>query len=810
MAENVQRSRGTSKAYTTGAGGVPAESGPFIGIVKNNVDSTRSGKIDVYIEFLSGPDENNPDFWKPMSYISPFYGATDPDSPDTGTGSFLQNKHSYGMWFTPPDIGTRVICFFANGDPNQGYYLGSVVTGNEPHHMVPAIGSTSNYVLESGQQPGLFANSTQLPVVEYNDENPAISDAPNWPNVTYPVHNYLAGVLVQQGLIADNYRGTIGSHSYRESPSTVYGVSTPGRPIYSGGYSDAEITARLNQDANNPGSVPLDTMKVIGRRGGHSFIMDDGDINGNDQLVRVRTAKGHQIMLSDSGDSLHIIHANGQSWIELGLEGTIDLFATNSVNIRSQGDINLHADASINMNSGSTMNLYSEFTMNLETTALQLTGTNSVTAYSEKYVGVKSDGSLALQASKTGSWNGGSALNFKAGCISLNSGSAASVPKTTKIPRQKLPDVIFEQSSGWTVEQSKIDTVVTRAPTHEPYPLHGGGTTTVTNITNVQETIPVQPEVTEKINQAKDKEFNAIQVTEYETQKKAEKSVGTIAPEQVTGMLAQAKAEVPQGANVISDDYGVGTYGFSASNLERAGYLKPGTEDFFISDGSANLSTVLQSPDVWSGKDGVTNASIFLSDEGLQDSTKEDLFKYSLDDLRSEGIVTGAEPPEDLASVVSATSVTDAKTFKKYLNNEVTTETKSSMDKAMVGGQYSVQLVDKKVSENIQGYTTATSNSTKTVRTEVDKAVTKTINTTKTQPPSYTRTAQAPVRNERTAELERQITFITQTEMPAAKRAYSNANPNASFADFLRTNEAKSLLARRDALQAELEQARRG
>lgn len=810
MAENVQRSKGTSKAYTIGAGGVPAETGPFIGIVKNNVDSTRSGKIDVYIEYLSGPDENNPDFWKPMSYISPFYGSTDPDSPESGAGSFLQNKHSYGMWFTPPDVGTRVICFFANGDPNQGYYLGSVVTGNEPHHMVPAIGSTSNYVLEAGQQPGLFANSTQLPVVEYNDENPAISDAPNWPSVPYPVHNYLAGVLVQQGLVSDNVRGTIGSNSYRESPSTLYGVSTPGRPIYSGGYSDVEINARLNQDANSPGSVPLESMKVIGRRGGHSFIMDDGDLSGNDQLVRIRTAKGHQIMLSDNGDSLHIIHANGQSWIELGQEGTIDMFATNSVNIRSQGDINLHADASINMNSGSTMNMYSEFTMNLETSALQLTGENSLTMYSTKYVGVKSDGSLALQNAKTGSWNGGSAVNVKAGCISLNSGSAASVAKTTKIPRLKLPDVVFQQNSGWTVEQNKIDTIATRAPTHEPYPLHGGGTSTVTNITNIQETVETQPEVQEKISESKNQQFNAIEASQYETQKKAEVSVGSIQSEQVTGMLAQAKAEVPQAANVMSDDIGVGTYGLSASNLEKAGYLKQGTEDFYIKGSSANLTTVLSSADVWSGKDGVTNVSLFLTDEGLQDDTKASLFKSSLDDLRAEGIVTGAESPDDLASVVSATSLTDAKTFKQYLNNGVPAKTKADMDKAMAGGQYSVQLVDQKISQDIQGYTTSTNTGSKTVRKQVDEVVTDVINTTKTQGPSYTRTSAPRVSNARTAELERQISNITKVEMPAAKQAYLNANPGKKFVDFLRSSEAEALRKKRDALQAQLEAARRG
>ena len=92
----------------------------------------------------------------------------------------------------------------------------------------------------------------------------------------------------------------------------------------------------------------------------------------------------------------------------------------------------------------------------------------------------------------------------------------------------------------------------------------------------------------------------------------------------------------------------------------------------------------------------------------------------------------------------------------------------------------------------------------------VDQAVNTTLDTTKTDAPSYTRTAKGPVRNERTAELERQISFITQTEMPQAKVAWLNANPGKTFADFLRSNEAKALRNKRDALQAELEAARRG
>ena len=78
--------------------------------------------------------------------------------------------------------------------------------------------------------------------------------------------------------------------------------------------------------------------------------MDDGDIIGRDQLIRLRTALGHQILMSDDGQMLSILHSNGQTYIELGKEGTVDVFATNSVNLRTQGDLNLHADNDINLN----------------------------------------------------------------------------------------------------------------------------------------------------------------------------------------------------------------------------------------------------------------------------------------------------------------------------------------------------------------------------------------------------------------------------------------------------------------------------
>ena len=66
-------------------------------------------------------------------------------------------------------------------------------------------------------------------------------------------------------------------------------------------------------------------------------------------------------------------------------------------------------------------------------------------------------------------------------------------------------------------------------------------------------------------------------------------------------MVAQSSKLVEQKSNEISNKNGVGKFGFGAVELETAGFLKPGTADFFLKDATADISTVLGSASVWSG-----------------------------------------------------------------------------------------------------------------------------------------------------------------------------------------------------------------
>ena len=125
--------------------------------------------------------------------------------------------------------------------------------------------------------------------------------------------------------------------------------------------------------------------------------------------------------------------------------------------------------------------------------------------------------------------------------------------------------------------------------------------------------------ITQKTQKSTTTEITKIEKGDYEAQDAAKSNVGKIAPEKVTGMLAQASKEVPQGFNEISNTVGVGKFGFSAPELETAGFLKPGTADFFLKDATSNLNTVLSSSSVWSGNQGINGVSDFLNNEAIQD-----------------------------------------------------------------------------------------------------------------------------------------------------------------------------------------------
>jgi hypothetical protein len=673
MSEDIIKERGVLKSAKDDRGGANLIPSAVLGIVKNNVDPTRAGRIQVYLKRQESGNQNEPSSWTTVSYISPFFGSTpNTGSPDSA-GTFEGNPHSYGFWATPPDIGTEVICVFLNGLADSGYYIGCVPQPGLTH-MVPAIASSDN-IIANGSEAESYGGATKLPVGEINNANKKQNNSPTLATQPRPVHSYQAAILNKQGLIRDPVRGTISSSSMRETPSRVFGISTPGRPIYEGGYDDSTIA-----DAVKNESTPDKNFKVTGRRGGHSLVMDDGDLTGQDQLVRIRTSMGHMIMMNDTNQTLFIVHANGQSYIELGKEGTIDMYSTNSVNIRTQGDLNLHADNDINIHATKNLNISAE---NIKTESTKDTSHLTGGAFKQQTKGdhtLKVGSKMSLASAGDSSMASGGSAFINGSKVNLNTGSTSLTPIDVKnLPQVAHTDTLYDSKKGYAAAPGKLQSITSRAPAHSPWASAGQGVNVKSNLSS-DANFPAAPSSqVSKANAAapstpKTPTSPSITATVPNTQaasptmNKATTSA-LVSQKAVDSASGPAADVVAKGAGVVTTDgqsvATVGATGLNPNQLEEAGHIKPGSAAMvngLISQG-APIEQAL-SKNVWTGKDGIRSLSQFTGDVGAQVNATVDVFGKAESALKSLGAISGKESSIQTAGLVlSAATVGIDKTL---------------------------------------------------------------------------------------------------------------------------------------------------
>lgn len=178
----------------------------------------------------------------------------------------------------------------------------------------------------------------------------------------------------------------------------------------------------------------------------------------------------------------------------------------------------------------------------------------------------------------------------------------------------------------------------------------------------------------------------------------ATKAIGSIAPAQVNGMLAQASAAVGQAATVMSLDKGVGKFGLTPQQLEQQGFLKPGTVQQFISTTpGADFTKVLANPAVWSGKDGVTNVNTFLASPNIQSLAQSNLMSQGLDKMKSLGLATGKESAGQLSALVQGAAAFGAGAMAAWSKGMAPPDIAGAINNLAKGAQFAVDMVASKL-----------------------------------------------------------------------------------------------------------------
>ena len=499
MAEN-SRYRGVGKDASPNGkdSGESIDPGPYEAIVQGHIEGSRMGQLIVTVPEFNGFNDTEYGGINTKgitaSYCSPFYGTTFGADQGINPDGVLTAGQSYGMWCVPPDVGNKVLVVFAGGRKDKCYWIGCIYDSPN-HHMVPGnsrnIGGASNTKPTGiGAFDEILKSDTNAPVTEY-----PISSKGAWTNadalVNTPRYTNPAAMAsyVRQGLDRDPVRGAISSSSMREAPSNVYGISTPGR--------------KATPADQYPGNADI----VYYRNAGHSFVMDDGANDGTDQLIRLRTSAGHQILMNDTEQVLYIGSSSGSQWLEFSPNGAINVFAGGGFNMRSSGPINMHSDTNItmcaphinidaipNINSVAGPNKLAAAAGIIPSIAIRSVGTLSTssmlatTVKANGLVSVSALGALSIAGGLAVKINAGAGMDVSAiGILNVGAKGAVNiagstlglnctpplgslpliVPVIPPIPNF-LPDtsVVGQQ---WISGVTKVTTTCTIAPTHEPW-----------------------------------------------------------------------------------------------------------------------------------------------------------------------------------------------------------------------------------------------------------------------------------------------------------------------------------------------------
>ncbi len=220
----------------------------------------------------------------------------------------------------------------------------------------------------------------------------------------------------------------------------------------------------------------------------------------HNELVRIRTRTGHQILLHNSEDLIYIGNSRGTAWIELSSDGKIDIYAEDSISVHTKNDFNFYADRDFNIEVGRNFNLKVKERHQTEVgtdkilivganNSIKVTGTHDETVTGATKINVEATldintggqtnftvgGGFDLNTSGANKLTSGGNMEIAAanttisgGNINLNGPAAASAgaAATAAVPE---PLSTFENPDE---NEATIESIMLRIPTHEPWPHH--------------------------------------------------------------------------------------------------------------------------------------------------------------------------------------------------------------------------------------------------------------------------------------------------------------------------------------------------
>jgi hypothetical protein len=513
--------------------------------------------------------------------------------------------------------------------------------------VTSAASSAATSAVASSPAAETLVDSAPKPVVEFNDKDDSLATKQDFLNNPHPLHTVQYQILQTQGLDKDTLRGTTTSSSQRDIPSSVFGISSPGRR-----YPDLAQDPQFAQNLQN-GTYQQSDFDVTARQGGHTFVMDDGDVFGDNQLFRLRSATGHQFLMHDNGGVVYIANAKGTVWIELTNVGDFNMFVQGDFNLHANGSLNMKFDKDVRIDAGGNFQVNAQGNLQLQGNNLYTNVKADTNFTSAGNLLFKAGGQLNLSSGAGTNVSSPGALNFNASHIGLNDGGGVAVESAPSLPTP----------------------VSQKSPTHEPWtrPIDPNGTPVNTNTegqagsgTNVGSTnsngqTPSQDATKDQSGKGVKK---GAPLSVLQNQPSPVKAIGTLTTSQTQSLLAQIGYN-ESGSNYSvqggSNGHFLGKYQIGAGALVDQGYISPSA---YKAEGNG----VINDPSAWTGQNGINSAQDFLNNPSVQERAMTSYAQNNYNAMIKNGAIQPGDDPGTVGGMLQVAHLLGASGANTWRN----------------------------------------------------------------------------------------------------------------------------------------------
>jgi len=191
---------------------------------------------------------------------------------------------------------------------------------------------------------------------------------------------------------------------------------------------------------------------------------------------------------------------------------------------------------------------------------------------------------------------------------------------------------------------------------------------------------------------------SGITTADFATTAPALAPMSRLSPKAVRATVASVGAVTGQTYTDFSDSAGCGKYGFNAAQLESAGLLKPGTAGTYLNQGANTLTSVLTSPAVWTGKNGITSLDTFLSNPAVQDLTQQTLMSSGLAAAATLGVPINNLSVKDTAGMAANFAKSPAAGID-WIQGRLPADEQESFNQRFKNAQFAVGSADSKMND---------------------------------------------------------------------------------------------------------------